>query len=66
MENYLILVYIAVKAQKTVNKAQENYKIVLEVLKADTEIVKDNDLVTGIKTLLDTAFIALQVNRESV
>ena len=41
------------------NKAWKNYKIVLEVLEADTKIVKNNNLVIKIKTLLDIAFITL-------
>ena len=31
--------------------------MVLEVLEADTKIIKDNNLVVKIKTLLDTVFI---------
>ena len=41
------------------DKAQKSYKTALEVLKADTKIVKNNNLVIGIKTLLNTASIAL-------
>ena len=33
--------------------------MVLEVLEADTKIVKSDNLVTGIKTLLNTASIIL-------
>ena len=33
--------------------------MVLEVLKADTKIIKNNNLVMGIKTLLNTVFITL-------
>ena len=33
--------------------------MVLKVLKADTKTVKDDNLVTEIKTLLDIAFITL-------
>ena len=40
--------------------------MVLKVLKADTKIVKNNSLVTGIETPLNIISIALQVNRESV
>ena len=40
--------------------------MVLKVLEADTKIIKNNNLVIGIKTLLNIAFITLQVNRESI
>ena len=33
--------------------------MVLEVLKVDTKIIKNNNLVIGIKTLLNIAFITL-------
>ena len=41
------------------DKALKNYKTVLKVLKVNIEIIKNNDLVIGVKTLLNTAFIAL-------
>ena len=41
------------------DKAWKNYKTVLEVLKADTKMVKNNNLIIKIKTLLDIVFIAL-------
>ena len=41
------------------DKAWENYKIVLKVLEADTEIIQGDNLVMGIKTLLNTISITL-------
>ena len=38
----------------------------LKVLEANTEIIKNNNLIMVIKTLLNIIFIALQINRESV
>ena len=50
---------IAIKAKKTVNKAWENYGIVLKALEVDTEIIQGNNLVIEIKTLLDIISITL-------
>ena len=50
---------MTIKAKIAIDKAQENYKIVLEVLEINTEIIQKNNLVIGIKTLLNTIFITL-------
>ena len=50
---------MTIKAKIAIDKAQENYKIVLEVLEINTEIIQKNNSVIGIKTLLDIIFITL-------
>ena len=43
-----------------------DYKNILKALEADTKTIKSDNLVMGIKTLLDITSIALQNNRESI
>ena len=58
-ENYLTLIYYATEAYSAAEKAYEDYKNILKVLKTDTKTIKSNNSVMGIKTPLNITSITL-------